>query len=56
MNLSIQEIMAVIGNKELIIAVKDKEINELQTKIKVLTDKYEPKSQLHEVKKVVDNG
>ena len=42
-NLSIQEVVAIIGNKELIIFTKDKEIEILQARIKELTDKYEPK-------------
>lgn len=38
-NLSIQEVMAIIGNKELTLISKDKDIGALQAKIKELEDK-----------------
>ena len=41
--LTIQEIVSIVGNKELVIITKDKEIQILQTRIKSLEDKYEPK-------------
>lgn len=55
--LSIQEVMAIIGNKEIQITGRDKDIQELQIKIKELETKIEllsPKkeeSKIHEVKK-----
>lgn len=38
-NLSIQEVITIIGNKELALASKDKDIEALQAKIKELGDK-----------------
>lgn len=65
--LTIQEIVSIVGNKELVIITKDKEIQILQARIKSLEDKYiksledkyEPKpveSKLKEVKKEKQDG